>query len=269
MARYLSRAEAASQVMEHLIYHDASHGYSQPNRYGTGNVETFALTDGETVEVQAGDIDCSRAVQVSWGAIGILPLDIVFTTHNEREVLRECGFMRVSLDGVRRGDVLWKTGHTEMYLGNGLCGGARIDESGRIYGTLTGDQTGREIATGYYDPSRWEEAYRYFGPELEEPEEPEGGLDVGMECIISIKDKNTLVFFDGVGISDLTSTAGVNVLDKIHRVTSKAAGQDERGLPRVTLSAEEFARLCQDLRGGYPKHLRALVDKYAPRSPED
>lgn len=266
MARYLSRAEAASQVMEHLIYHDASHGYSQPNRYGTGGVETFALTDGETVEIQTGDIDCSRAVQVSWGAIGILPLDVTFTTRNEREVLRECGFSRVSLEGVRRGDVLYKRGHTEMYLGNGLCGGARIDESGSTNGILTGDQTGREVATGYYDPSRWDEAYRYFGPELEEPE---GGLQVGMECIISIKDKNTLVFFDGVGISDLTSTAGVNVLDKIHRVTSKAAGQDERGLPRVTLSAEEFARLCQDLRGGYPKHLRALVEKYAPRSPED
>ena len=40
-------------------------------------------------------------------------------------------------------------------------------------------------------------------------------------------------------------------------------------LPRVTLSEEQFARLCQSIRGGYPKHLRALVEKYAPRSPEE
>lgn len=35
--------EIAAQVMEHLVAHDASHGYSQPERAGDGTIETIEI----------------------------------------------------------------------------------------------------------------------------------------------------------------------------------------------------------------------------------
>ena len=84
-----------------------------------------------------------------------------------------------------------------------------------------------------------------------------------MDCIISIKDRNTLVWFDGQNVNDLTTPADVGVLDVIAKACYGTA------LPRVTLTEEQFARLCQSIRGGYPRHLKAIVERYAPRSPEE
>jgi len=86
-------------------------------------------------------------------------------TGNERELLKECGYVQVNFRNLKRGDILWKTGHTEMYLGNGLQGGARIDENGGTHGYTQGDQTGNEIGRSAFDQSywNWESAWRYFG----------------------------------------------------------------------------------------------------------
>lgn len=116
------------------------------------------------VYIHGGDYDCSEAVRMSYRAVDILPYGSYMWTGNERELLAEYGFIKVNMNHLERGDVLWKPGHTEMYLGNGVQGGARIAETGGITGKK-GDQTGREIASSSYDLSywQWKEAWRYFG----------------------------------------------------------------------------------------------------------
>ena len=154
----LGYADAAAEVMDHFIDHDA-HGYSQINRDGTAGVETITLSDGTQVSFQSGDRDCSRLVQTCNVVIGALPRGMHMWTGNEREILLENGFVEVSLDEVQRGDVLWREGHTELYLGNGIEGGARRSEYHSIDGA-TGDQDGEEIARSAYVKGHWTNAYR-------------------------------------------------------------------------------------------------------------
>lgn len=62
------------------------------------------------------------------------------------------GFTQLPYDGtsLERGDILLRDpwgegGHTEMYIGDGMCVGAHISENGTPYGQ-PGDQTGNEIS---------------------------------------------------------------------------------------------------------------------------
>lgn len=118
-----------------------------------------------TVYIHGGAYDCSELVRMAYRASDVLPYGCHMWTGNERELLSEHGFRQVGLNDLKRGDVLWKSGHTEMYLGNGLQGGARIDESGGVTGSVPGDQTGREITKSAYDQGywKWQSAWRYFG----------------------------------------------------------------------------------------------------------
>lgn len=166
----LSYAMAAAETCDHFIDHPV-HGYSQINRDGTGEVETITLSDGTQVSFQSGDRDCSRLMQTCYVVVGALPRGMHMWTGNEREILLDNGFVEVSLDEVQRGDVLWRTGHTEMYLGNGIQGGARQSEYGTIDGQ-TGDQTGEEIARSAYDRWEWESAYRCVKERPGEREQP-------------------------------------------------------------------------------------------------
>ena len=120
---------------------DDSHGYSQKNR------------DGNT------DYDCSSLVYyaVTQGAGIQLSISYPFSTANEREVLKAAGFTEQAWDGkdtsvLKRGDILWRDGHTEIYSGDGKFTGAHMNEKN---GTglppepesAPGDQTGHEIST--------------------------------------------------------------------------------------------------------------------------
>ena len=120
-----------------------------------------------TVTIAGGDRDCSSAVGDCLEAVGLLPPDTYIWTGNERGLLRTASYIQVPLSYVtqRRGDVLWREGHTEMYLGGGMQGGARIDESGGVHGYVPGDQTGNEIGRSPFDIEywRWESAWRYAG----------------------------------------------------------------------------------------------------------
>lgn len=117
------------------------------------------------VEIAGLDRDCSSAILTCLSACGLIPASTHMWTGNERGLLKECGYVQVNLRNLKRGDILWKTGHTEMYLGNGLQGGARIDENGGTHGYTAGDQTGNEIGRSAFDQSywNWESAWRYFG----------------------------------------------------------------------------------------------------------
>lgn len=125
------------------------------------------------VTIAGGDRDCSSAVGTCGEAAGVLVPGTYVWTGNERGVLMGAGFKRVDKWAARRGDVAWRTGHTEIVLGGGMVGGARIDEVGGTHGPAKGDQTGREVAQGPWDPSAWDEVWRYAGPRTV------GGIPVG------------------------------------------------------------------------------------------
>lgn len=95
-------------------------------------------------------------------------------------------------------------------------------------------------------------------PEPEsEPEPQEDGMDV----LITIADKNTVVWLHGDVIHDLTDPDNIRALDAAY-----GAGHDGRQMPRLQLSADWYARLCQCTKAGYPKHLDAYNNKFKPRS---
>ena len=116
-----------------------------------------------TVYIHGGDYDCSEAVRMCYRAADILPYGSYCWTGNEIELLTSHGFVQRSLSSPQRGDVLWREGHTEMYLGNNMQGGARIDEYGGITGPNRGDQTGGEIARSAYRQGSWTKLLRYEG----------------------------------------------------------------------------------------------------------
>ena len=262
------------------------------------------------VRVHGGDYDCSESVRMCYAAAGVLPWgywDSYMWTGNERSMLTSHGFAEINVSStakMRRGDVLLKSGHTEMYLGDGLQAGARGNEWGGISGGEQGDQSGGEIAKSAYRQGQWSTAFRYVGshevngiPAAEVAaqvmehlvehaahgyDQPNRGGDGTVEevtvrwedgrrieqedemnCIISIQGRNTLCWFDGININDLTAVPEVTTLDKVYKAT-----HDGKAMPRVTLTPEEFARLCQSIHGGFPKHLADLVNKYKTRSPE-
>lgn len=155
----LSVPERIAQIAEHFASHSV-HGYSQPNR-GTGGTETITLSDGSKVSVTNSDVDCSEMVrQCVNGALGKKAIAYMWTG-NEDEQLKAHGFTRMSYSAskVRRGDILWVSGHTGVALGNGLQADAHGDEYGGITGPNRGDQTGHEVEVRSL--RSWTYIYRY------------------------------------------------------------------------------------------------------------
>lgn len=127
-----------------------------------------------TVYIHGGDYDCSELVRMCYRAVGVLPYGCYCWTGNEIELLTSNGFKERSLSAPQMGDVLWRSGHTEIYLGDGMEGGARISETGGISGQQ-GDQTGSEVTRSSYVTSHWSKLLRY-----------EGGMTVGgIPCAIA------------------------------------------------------------------------------------
>jgi len=118
-----------------------------------------------TVDFPTGDADCSSLIYRILVACGVMPSGYHFWTGNERSLLSLYGYRRVNIYHPERGDILWREGHTEMYLGDGMQGGARIDETGGVMGPMPGDQTGNEVGRSPFDLTywRWEECWRYGG----------------------------------------------------------------------------------------------------------
>ncbi len=126
------------------IANDNTHGYSQSNRWGP-------------------DYDCSSFVISALKSAGISVGSASYTGNMKSELTKN-GFTWISWSQIgsssklQRGDILFKTGHTELYIGNNQIVGAHSD---RGY-PQTGDQTGTEISvTSYY--SGWDGVLRYNG----------------------------------------------------------------------------------------------------------
>lgn len=154
----LSKVERAAQVAEHICKHDA-HGYSQPNRAGDGTIEEITLSDGSKAYIHGADYDCSELVRMSYRAADVLPYGSYMWTGNEDALLRANGFERVPVVNAVRGDVLWREGHTAIYLGDGKIGEAYYGDAGTS--GIKGDQDGTEVRIANYYPTRWTRCYRY------------------------------------------------------------------------------------------------------------
>lgn len=126
------------------IANDNSHGYSQSRRNGP-------------------DYDCSSLVITAYKKAGANVGNASYTGNMKAEMTKK-DFVWIpwsqigNTSKLKKGDILWKSGHTEMYIGNNKNVGAHQD-----YGNpQTGDQNGKEISvTNYY--SGWTGVLRYKG----------------------------------------------------------------------------------------------------------
>ena len=135
------------------IADDDTHGYSQ-------------LTRDSLI-----DFDCSSLVYYGLLNSGFTTSQLggtPFTTKIERDLLKKIGFKEIKINGnlntLKKGDILWKDGHTEVYIGGNMTVGAHRASNEGISDGQYGDQDGKEISvvsivTGDY----WQYAYRYEG----------------------------------------------------------------------------------------------------------
>ena len=155
--------ERIAQVATHFAEHD-SHGYSQPNR-GTGEKEYVVVQDGAKVTISSADVDCSELVRQCVNTVlGYNAIEFMWTG-NEDNLLVFNGFVRMAfnLSDVRRGDILWRAGHTGVALSKKKQAEALMDEYGGIYGYNSGDQTGGEVGINAITAGAWTYIYRYVG----------------------------------------------------------------------------------------------------------
>lgn len=155
----LSVPERIAQCAEQIAA-DPQFGYSQPNRSGSGT-KTIKYSDGTTYRIKGGDLDCSEMVRRCVNAaLGREAIDYMWTGSQDEQLTAQ-GFTRMSYSAskVRRGDVLWVSGHTGVALGNGLQADAHGDEYGGITGPNRGDQTGHEVEVRAL--RSWTYIYRY------------------------------------------------------------------------------------------------------------
>lgn len=133
------------------IANDSSHGYDQGNRWGP-------------------DYDCSSLVISAYEQAGV-PVKTKGATYtgNMYKVFLACGFADVtkqvtlsSGSGLKKGDVLLMSSHTEMCVSPSQIVGATISEKNSIYGE-DGDQTGNEIRIRNYYNKPWQYVLRYGG----------------------------------------------------------------------------------------------------------
>lgn len=144
----MSKADIATSWAE-AVANDDSHGYSQYSRWSP-------------------DFDCSSLVISAYQQAGVPVKDNGASyTGNMYTVFCRTGFKDVTDqvniatgEGLLRGDVLLRSGHTALYCGNGLEVEACMDENGGIGGE-PGDQTGYEILIQFYNPN-WSTVLRYI-----------------------------------------------------------------------------------------------------------
>ena len=100
------------------------------------------------------DVDCSSFVYYSLVRGGGFSTKVLgsspFRSGSMTGLLSKAGFEKISVSGkkisdLKPGDILWRDGHTELYIGNGKRAGAQQGERGCIKGCKGGDQNGKEV----------------------------------------------------------------------------------------------------------------------------
>ena len=107
---------------------DDNYGYSQNTRYMNPNVDCssfvyYALLNNGYTKEQLGAY--------------------AFTTGSMKSILSNLGFKELPFDknSLQVGDILWVSGHTEVYVGDGKTVGAHNDYDGK-----NGDSSGKEVS---------------------------------------------------------------------------------------------------------------------------
>lgn len=125
-------------------------GYSQPKRDHLS--ESYLLAN-------TAETDCSYGVNWWLWKGGLLPECVGFSTRTMIDYLESYGFTLLNVDSVgpQRNDVLWRSGHTAMYIGDGLQAEALRTERGDAgySGSTPGDQDGGETVVRGYRPYDW------------------------------------------------------------------------------------------------------------------
>ena len=127
------------------IANDSSHGYSQTNRWGP-------------------DYDCSSFIISAWVSAGVdVKSNGATTTANMCDAFLKTGFTDVTSQvtpsdstTLVAGDVLWKSGHTCMYIGNKQIVNASSDKDGK-----SGETKDDEIRVQSFYSGPWTKILRY------------------------------------------------------------------------------------------------------------
>ena len=104
-----------------------AHGYDQPHRMG------------------GIDYDCSSLVQTALKVGGFSVPGWMWTGNEIQELTRRGWKWHPGMGGARRGDILWKPGHTAIHIGGDTRVEAWMNEFNGASGGAYGDQTGQEI----------------------------------------------------------------------------------------------------------------------------
>lgn len=147
--------EKAVQWAE-AIAADDSHGYSQGSaRMGS-------------------EFDCSSLVGRSLVAAGFdYPADWSPSTKQMKAHLERIGWKwHAGIDGVRRGDILWRSGHTAWAASSTMVCEA-VPRNGKLTGDTPGDQNGQEIRVAKMG-ANWAGYWRYKDSDAQE----DGKIDV-------------------------------------------------------------------------------------------
>jgi len=130
------------------IANDDTHGYDQDNRQGP-------------------DYDCSSFVLNAFKQAGV-DIGGASYTGDMKSKLTKKGFKWYdwssigSVSKLQKGDIVWRTKHTELYIGNKKLAGARHNEKNGIKGGKTGDQYGNEISIEDFSKcGSWTGIFRY------------------------------------------------------------------------------------------------------------
>nr|DAQ04541.1 MAG TPA: peptidoglycan hydrolase [Caudoviricetes sp.] len=182
-----TKIERAWEIVRDIC-NDPNVGYSQTYRQGkTVNGITY--------------YDCSSLISYALYKSGILKSNPWFTTRNERVILIENGFTEYDADiAWRNGDILWRSGHTEMVYNaaNYITMGAHTSN------TSLKNQVSINTFSG---KGKWDFLYRY-----EKEGEQEMQLRVGGHKVNTILAGHEFTDSDAAYIKTVLESIGFDVV---------------------------------------------------------
>lgn len=208
-----------------------STGYSQPNR------KQISI---ERLEKGIARADCSS--MVSWVLYmgGFLTECPWFYTAIERDYLKNRGWTELEsgLFAPERNDVLWREGHTAIYIGHNLVAELIHDENWDAgwEGEQAGDQTGDESRLIQFKGYEWE--YILRAPDsVRNPDKEDETVERKQEMTFLFRpnddEKQPMMFYDGGFISVL---ANEDEEASVKEAYKKATGLD---IPVISIGTKD------------------------------
>ncbi|MBO5629402.1 MAG: C40 family peptidase [Aeriscardovia sp.] len=97
--------------------------------------------------------------------------------------------------------------------------------------------------------------------DMPQPEPEPEQLEIPMDCIISVPERNVCAAILGGQIHDLTEPDNIVILNKVYAATHNGAD-----MPWIEISPDWYARLVQAYSAGLPKLMGEYNTKFPPRS---